>query len=606
MKIKTLISCLLVSSTLLGCNSGQSNAISSVQSPSIATNQNLNKKQSLKSDTIPDAQQYEIVYGASTGIYSVPIYGLLVRGSLENVFISEVAAFVMEGIGSIMFANLGGLVTAFTDGIYHAIANMVTRHDGYQHINYLGVGPQLEGVKCPLILSTGGFNVDGAGNFGNSTEIHEFNSNLWNDISDAKVYDEIVQTSVSWDRTIKYANANGLSLAGITPYMVIVTKYGEVKYYDPSKNQWSDLMDQAHKGDINYVNSNNELSNTVTAMSVLWPSNGDDPKIVLGTDNNDANGAEVYYYNGHSWTNFGIRTGHGDWGYKNTVTQLDVSWDRYGYETPDSSAPYIVAATNFGEVKYYDPSRKDWFNLVRDDDKGNIENVVNGRAIKNDGIGVMSVDWSPSGDPQVMLGTNNSGDNGAEVYYYNGQVWNNFGIKTHQGDWGVDNAVTAMQVAWCGQNCIPRILVGTNYAEVKYYDPSRNSWFNLVRDDNKGNIEHVANGKAIEGNTILDLQAYWPSSGDPQVVIATNNSNKNAAEVYYYDSHTWTNFGVTSDNGDWGTDNAVTSMRVYWPLNEDLTPKGNGVPYILAGTNYGEIKVFDPGVNHWNQLVLFH
>jgi hypothetical protein len=245
--------------------------------------------------------------------------------------------------------------------------------------------------------------------------------------------------------------------------------------------------------------------------------------------------------------------------------------------------------------------------LVRDDNKGNIEKIASGRSIENNQIGAMDVDWTVSGDPQVVLGTSNSGDNGAEVYYYNGHVWTNFGIKTHAGDWGRDNAVIAMSVFWQGDSAVPqtpKIVAGTNYGEVKYYDPARNGWFDLVRDDNKGNIENIANGKSIKGNAVLALQAYWPATGDPQVVISTNNSGDNGAEVYYYDSHNWTNFGVKTHDGDWGKDNSAPVLRVYWPLNDDLTFKGNGTPYIVAATTYGEVKVFNPTIGAWRELLV--
>jgi hypothetical protein len=553
-------------------------------------------KPTLKSSNLYNpSMQYAIVFGSTSTGVSAGAFGALayVNGiGMYGVDLADLAISTTVGI------FVGGAAVAI-DGIYKALSDTVHRRDGYQHINFINVGPQMNEAQWPLMISGGGMNSDdGSGD----NLFHQYNGSSWSNI-DRLSNGEISQISVSWDKTIDYANSRGLNLAEVTPYMVIATKYGEVDYYDPSRGQWFPLVDESHRGNLEHINEDGKtLGNTVTGMSVLWPSTGGDPRVVLATDNNDSNGAEVYYYNGHSWTNFGITSGNNDWGRHNAVNILQVSWNRYGYETPDTSAPYIVAGTNYGEVKYYDPSRSSWFDLIRDDNKGNIEKIASGRSIENNEIGAMAVDWSVSGDPQVALGTSNSGDNGADVYYYNGHIWNNFGVTTHNGDWGVDNAVTAMNVAWCGQDCTPRIVAGTNYAEVKYYDPARSGWFDLVRNDNRGNIDHIANGKSIEGNAILDLQAFWSESGDPQVVISTNNSDKNHAEVYYYDSHIWNNFG----NPDWGKDNSAPVLRVYWPLNDDLTPKGNGTPYIIAGTTYGEVKVFDPTVGYWTQNTIFH
>lgn len=597
MKTKTLISTLLLSSILFGCNSGNSNQ--SQNNQPAAMNQEQAKSTLKSSNLYNPSMQYAIVFGSGTatgqGVAMFALTRPLIAEGTQAVFTWGEAALVATPFSLFV----GGAATAI-DGVYNAISNMVHRQDGYQHINFINVGPQMDEAQWPLMISGGGMNSDdGSGD----NLFHDYNGSSWSGIGRLSD-EEVSQISVSWDRTIDYANSRGLNLAEVTPYMVIATKYGEVDYYDPSRGQWFSLMDESHRGDLENIVSNREIGNTVTGMSVLWPSAGGDPRIVLATDNNGSNGAEVYYYNGHLWTNFGITSGNNDWGRDNSVNILQVSWNRYGYETPDTSAPYIVAGTNYGEVKYYDPSRSSWFDLVRDDNKGNIEKIASGRSIENNEIGAMAVDWSVSGDPQVVLGTSNSGDNGADVYYYNGHIWSNFGVTTHNGDWGVDNAVTAMNVAWCGENCTPRIVAGTNYAEVKYYDPARSGWFDLVRDDNKGNIDHIANGKSIEGNAILDLQAFWPVSvsGDPQVVISTNNSDKNHAEVYYYDSHIWNNFG----NPDWGKDNSAPVLRVYWPLNDDLTPKGNGTPYIIVGTTYGEVKVFDPTVGYWTQNTIFH
>lgn len=597
MKIKTLISTLLLSSILFGCNSGNSNQ--SQNNQSTAMNQEQAKSTLKSSNMYNPNMQYAIVFGSTSTGVSAAAFGVLAYANGFGMMGVDLADLVIStGVGIFV----GGTATAI-DGIYHAINNMIHRVDGYQHINFINVGPQMDGAQWPLMVSGGGLNTD---NGSGDNLFHDYNGSSWSSIGRSGD-EEVSQISVSWDRTIDYANSRGLNLAEVTPYMVIATKYGKVDYYDPSRGQWFSLMDESHQGNLENLNSTSngtELGNTVTGMSVLWPSAGGDPRIVLSTDNDGRNGAEVYYYNGHAWTNFGITSGKNDWGRHNAVNILQVSWNRYGYETPDTSAPYIVAGTNYGEVKYYDPSRSSWFDLIRDDNKGNIEKIASGRSIENNEIGAMAVDWSVSGDPQVVLGTSNSGDNGADVYYYNGHIWSNFGVTTHNGDWGRDNAVTAMNVAWCGENCTPRIVAGTNYAEVKYYDPARSGWFDLVRDDNKGNIDHIANGKSIEGNAILDLQAFWPvsGSGDPQVVISTNNSDKNHAEVYYYDSHIWNNFG----NPDWGKDNSAPVLRVYWPLNDDLTPKGNGTPYIIAGTTYGEVKVFDPTVGYWTQNTIFH
>jgi hypothetical protein len=593
MKIKTLISTLLLSSILFGCNSGNSNQ--SQNNQSTAMNQEQAKPTLKSSNLYNPSMQYAIVFGSTSTGVSAGAFGALayVNGiGMYGVDLADLAISTTVGI------FVGGAAVAI-DGIYKALSDTVHRRDGYQHINFINVGPQMNEAQWPLMISGGGMNSDdGSGD----NLFHQYNGSSWSNI-DRLSNGEISQISVSWDKTIDYANSRGLNLAEVTPYMVIATKYGEVDYYDPSRGQWFPLVDESHRGNLEHINEDGKtLGNTVTGMSVLWPSTGGDPRVVLATDNNDSNGAEVYYYNGHSWTNFGITSGNNDWGRHNAVNILQVSWNRYGYETPDTSAPYIVAGTNYGEVKYYDPSRSSWFDLIRDDNKGNIEKIASGRSIENNEIGAMAVDWSVSGDPQVALGTSNSGDNGADVYYYNGHIWNNFGVTTHNGDWGVDNAVTAMNVAWCGQDCTPRIVAGTNYAEVKYYDPARSGWFDLVRNDNRGNIDHIANGKSIEGNAILDLQAFWSESGDPQVVISTNNSDKNHAEVYYYDSHIWNNFG----NPDWGKDNSAPVLRVYWPLNDDLTPKGNGTPYIIAGTTYGEVKVFDPTVGYWTQNTIFH
>ncbi|HRG63859.1 MAG TPA: hypothetical protein PLP75_12685 [Burkholderiales bacterium] len=599
MKIKTILTSLFVSSILMGCNNGTSG-----QAPNSSSTVNgVNKQMSAGNKSLgmynPN-DQYAIVFGSGYAGTAIAGYGaFVIFGDGAEVLVSLVEG-VLVNTSAIL---VGGVATA-ADGIYHAIYNTLVRHDGYQHVNDISVGPQMENTSFPLLITAGGYNNDSPAGQDPSI-LHQLDGNSWSGVSTLN-NEEIIQTSVAWDRTIDYANSSGLNLAQVTPYMVVVTKYGQVNYYDPSRGQWFYLMDESHRGNIDYLQYGRELGNTVTAMSVLWPSTGGDPRVVLGTDNNDSNGAEVYYYNGHSWTNFGIKTHAGDWGRHNAVNQLSVSWNRYGYETPDTSAPYIVAGTNYGEVKYYDPTRSAWFDLINDGNKGNIEHVANNRSIEDNEIGTMSVNWEYSGDPQIVLGTSNSGKNGADVYYYNGHVWSNLGISTHNGDWGSGNAVTALQVAWCGDACTPRIAAGTNYAEVKYYDPARSAWSDLVRDDNKGDIENVANGKSIHGNAILDLQAYWPTSGDPQVVIGTNNSDANGAEVYYYDGHIWTNFGIKTHSGDWGSGNAVTAMRVYWPLNDDLTPKGTGTPYIIAGTNYGEIKVFDPTLNQWSQSTIFH
>lgn len=601
MKIKTLVTTLMMSALLLGCNGG-SNPNQSQNNQSAVTNQNQAKPALKSSNLYNPNMQYAIVYGSGHAAGQNAAFGLmyavLVSQHAEERVFEFAAEMLMYSTGVGIF--VGGTATAL-DGIYRAISNMVHRQDGYQHLNFIEAGPQMNEAQWPLMISGGGMNTgDGSGD----NLFHQYNGSSWSNI-DRLNNGEISQISVSWDKTIDYANSRGLNLAEVTPYMVIATKYGKVDYYDPSRGQWFPLMDESHRGNLENLNSTSngtELGNTVTGMSVLWPSTGGDPRVVLATDNNDSNGAEVYYYNGHSWTNFGITSGNNDWGYRNAVNILQVAWNRYGYETPDTSAPYIVAGTSYGEVKYYDPSRSSWFDLIQDNNKGNIEKIASGRSIENNEIGAMAVDWSVSGDPQVVLGTSNSGDNGAEVYYYNGHVWNNFGVTTHNGDWGVDNAVTAMNVAWCGENCTPRIVAGTNYAEVKYYDPARSGWFDLVREDNRGNIDQIGdNGHSIENLAILDLAAFWSASGDPQVVISTNNSDTNRAEVYYYDSHVWNNFG----NPDWGKDNSAPVLRVYWPLNDDLTPKGNGTPYIIAGTTYGEVKVFDPTIGYWKENTRF-
>ncbi len=568
--------------SLAACNSGQINANSSnVTSKSYSDSQSGNPKVS----AAPLQMSGEDIYWTAAGSTNVlTAFAVGVRSYMVMPKYFSLAERMMYSglIGGSLFIPEIALF-----GGYKLVQNILWRVNPKQYINAIAVGPQLTSTGDPMMF-TGGSNTDKVWE-----EAHYFNGNQWQQVQGSNFGDDnkITNISVNWDKTQKWEAATGLKAA--YPYTVVTTNYGEVRYYDPSRNSWFELLRPDNKGDLETVRSAGGLDGlAISQLDVQWQDNGD-PKIVIGTNNAKANGAEVYYYDGTKWTNFGVKTKNGDWGSDNGVTVMRVLW-------PDSGTPSIVAATNYGEVKYYNPSQMQWVDLITDNNKGTIADLANGKSIHGTSIGALDVNWQFSGDPQVVIGTSRSGDNSAEIYYYNGSKWDAIGYTGDQlNNWY--GAATTLSVNWYDSGK-PSIVAGTSVGQVKYFDPARDSWFEMVRPDNKGNTwirDDTYRGHYFFDLNISQMAVAWIDGHDPRIVIGTNNSGYNGAEVYYYDGSKWDNLGVTTGNGDWGANNAVTTMKVLWPVNNDKTAYLDEIPYIIAGTNYGEVYIYDHPNHKW-------
>jgi hypothetical protein len=382
----------------------------------------------------------------------------------------------------------------------------------------------------PAITNDGTTLYAGVGNSNGEGEVYSWNGSTW-----AKFGGDALNSS--WT-TNQGDGVYALTYANSTLYTGTYDAAGDSHLWGWNASTWTQIGG-------GYVNQSWGFYGLQSAESSTT-LNG---KLYVGTGVTTAGNAQVWEYDGSTWTVIG---GQG----------INGSWAKYTYENVFALQNYngelyagIGTTANDGEVWKYD---------------GSTWTQVGGDTLNNSwAAGFESVYSLSVYDGQLYAGLGASA-NDAEVWRYNGTTWAKVGGDSLNNGWTTNFDAVFSLTVYDGQLYAGLGLTATE-AEVWRWNGT--TWAKVGGD-----------GLSGSWNTVYE-EIYIMRVYNGKLVVGLGNTT-GEAEVWQYNGTSWSQIGGDALNDSWadGTYERVRAMTIY-----------NGELYVGVGDTAGDGEVW-----RWN------
>jgi hypothetical protein len=272
-----------------------------------------------------------------------------------------------------------------------------------------------------------------------------------------------------------------------------------------------------------------------------------------------AGDAEVWRYNGTTWTQIGGDT-------------LNSSWDASSYEgvysiTDDGTNVYAGLGSSAGDNEVYKWNGTAWTKIGGDGLNSGFNTpgtIVNSMVFTNS---------------TLYAGITTTGTNNAELWSFNGTTWTRTGGGYVNNSWG-----------YAGLQNVESMTVSGNYL---YAGTGNATAGNAMVFRFDGSTWQLVGGQGVNSSwaygTYEDVMSMISYGGNLYVGLGTT---ANDAEVWKYNGSTWTQIGGDSLNSGWGAGyEEVSALAAY-----------GGNLYAGLGNSSGDAEVYRWNGTAWTKI----